>query len=139
LATLPASRFFKFCVVGGTGVVVDMTLLYLLSDPSTLALGLTRSKAVAAETAIVTNFLLNDAWTFGDRTRRARGIRAKFRRFVGFNAICAAGLVLNVVILNLLFNLAGLDRYLSNAIAIVSVTGWNYWLNRKLNFAPMSR
>jgi dolichol-phosphate mannosyltransferase len=138
VATLPASRFFKFCVVGATGVVVDMTILYLLSDPSTLALGLTRSKLVAAETAIVSNFLLNDAWTFGDVSSRARGLRAKFRRFLGFNAICAAGLVLNVVILNVLFNLAGLDRYVSNAVAIVSVTAWNYFLNRKLNFAPMA-
>ena len=138
LATLPASRFFKFCVVGATGVVVDMAILYLLSDPSTLGLGLTRSKLVAAETAIVSNFLLNDAWTFGDLTRRAQGMRPKLRRFLGFNAICAAGLLLNVLILNLLFNVVGLDRYLSNAIAIVAVTGWNYWLNRKLNFAPIA-
>jgi dolichol-phosphate mannosyltransferase len=91
LATLPASRFFKFCVVGGTGVIVDMAILYLLSDPNTLALGLTRSKIVAAETAIVSNFLLNDAWTFGDRTLHAPGVKAKLRRFLGFNAICAAG------------------------------------------------
>jgi dolichol-phosphate mannosyltransferase len=138
LATLPASRFFKFCVVGATGVVVDMAILYLLSDPSTLGLGLTRSKLIAAEIAIVSNFLLNDAWTFGDLTRRAQGARPKLRRFLGFNAICAAGLLLNVLVLNLLFNVVGLDRYLSNAIAIVAVTGWNYWLNRKLNFAPIA-
>jgi dolichol-phosphate mannosyltransferase len=138
LATLPASRFFKFCVVGGTGVIVDMAILYLLSDPNTLALGLTRSKIVAAETAIVSNFLLNDAWTFGDRTLHAPGVKAKLRRFLGFNAICAAGLLLNVVILNLLFNLLGMNRYLANGISILAVTGWNYWLNRKLNFAPIS-
>ncbi len=138
LATLPSSRFFKFCVVGATGVVVDMSILYALSDPHTLALGLTRSKIVAAETAIISNFLLNDAWTFGQETSHAPGLRAKLRRFLGFNVICAAGLLLNVIILNLLFNLAGMDRYVSNAISILVVTGWNYWLNRKLNFAPIT-
>jgi dolichol-phosphate mannosyltransferase len=137
LATLPASRLFKFCVVGGTGVVVDMVILYLLSDPHMLGFGLTRSKIVAAETAIASNFLLNDAWTFGDLTSRAPGLAAKVRRFLGFNAICLVGLCLNVVILNLLFNFAKLDRYTSNAIAILVVTGWNYSLNRKLNFAPI--
>jgi len=137
LATLPSSRFFKFCIVGGSGVLVDMTLLYLLSDPATLGFGLTRSKIVAAETAIVSNFLLNDAWTFGDLTEKTRGVRAKLRRFVGFNAICAAGLALNVIILNLLFNLVGMNRYVANGISILAVTGWNYWLNRKLNFAPI--
>jgi dolichol-phosphate mannosyltransferase len=138
LATLPASRFFKFCVVGASGVIVDMTILYLLSDPNALGLGLTRSKVVAAETAIVSNFLLNDAWTFGDRTRHAPGFRPKLRRLLGFNAICAAGLLLNVLILNALFNFAGMNRYLANGISILAVTGWNYWLNRKLNFTPMS-
>jgi dolichol-phosphate mannosyltransferase len=39
--------------------------------------------------------------------------------------------------LNLFFNFGHLNRYLSNAMAIVVVTGWNYWLNRKLNWAPV--
>jgi dolichol-phosphate mannosyltransferase len=136
-ATLPESRLFRFCVVGGTGVIVDMGLLFLLSDPRTLGLGLTRSKVIAAETAIGTNFLLNDAWTFGDLAKRAPGAKHKFRRFLGYNAICSAGVLMNVVLLNLLFNLAHLNRYLANAIAIVAVTFWNYLLNRKLNWAPV--
>jgi dolichol-phosphate mannosyltransferase len=134
--TLPQSRLFRFCVVGSSGVVVDMGLLYLLSDPRMLGLGLTRSKILAAESAIVTNFLLNDAWTFGDLAKRAPGAKSKFRRFLGYNVICTAGVALNVVLLNLLFNLAHMNRYLANALAIVAVTFWNYGLNRKLNWAP---
>jgi dolichol-phosphate mannosyltransferase len=137
-ATLPQSRFFKFCVVGASGVLVDMGMLYLLSDPRALGLGLTRSKFVAAELAIMSNFMLNDLWTFGDVGRRQPGFRARLRRFVGFNAICFAGLVLNVILLNVLFNFAHLNRYLSNGIAILAVTGWNYWLNRRLNWAPIA-
>jgi dolichol-phosphate mannosyltransferase len=135
--TLPESRLFRFCVVGGSGVVVDMGLLFLLSDPKVLGLGLTRSKLLAAETAIGTNFLLNDAWTFGDLARQAPGAKSKFRRFLGYNLICTAGVLLNVVFLNLLFNLAHMNRYLANGIAIVAVTFWNYGLNRKLNWAPV--
>ena len=135
LATLPQSRFFKFCVVGASGVLVDMGLLYLLSDPTMLGMGLTRSKLIAAETAIITNFLLNDVWTFrGDATS---GGLPRLRRFLGFNAICLLGVGINVLLLNLLFNFAHLNRYVANAIAIVAVTGWNYWLNRKLNWAPV--
>jgi dolichol-phosphate mannosyltransferase len=137
-ATLPKSRLFRFCVVGGSGVIVDMGLLYLLSDPHMLGWGLTRSKFLAAETAIGTNFLLNDAWTFGDVARHAPGGKRKFRRFLGFNAICSAGLGLNVILLNVLFNWANLNRYLANAVAIAVVTFWNYFLNRKLNWAPVS-
>jgi dolichol-phosphate mannosyltransferase len=137
IATLSSSTFFKFCVVGGTGVFVDMALLYALSDPSMLGLGLTRSKVIAAEIAILSNFTLNELWTFGDASRRNPSISARVRRFLAFNVICSAGLLLNVLILNVLFNVWGMNRYVANAIAIVSVTGWNYLLNRKLNWTPM--
>lgn len=135
IATLPQSRFFKFCVVGASGVLVDMGLLYLLSDANMLGLGLTRSKLIAAETAIITNFLLNDFWTFrGDA--KSDGLSRR-RRFLGFNAICLLGVAINVVLLNVLFNFAHINRYVANALAIAAVTGWNYWLNRKLNWVPV--
>jgi dolichol-phosphate mannosyltransferase len=136
-ATLPNSRLLRFCIVGGSGVVVDMGLLFLLSDPKMFGFGLTRSKIAAAETAICTNFLLNDAWTFGDLARSVPGLRSKLRRFIGYNVICSAGVALNVVLLNLLFNFAHMNRYLANAVSIVAVTFWNYGLNRKLNWAPV--
>ena len=53
---LPVKRFTKFGLVGLSGVFVDMTIFYLLSDPSTLHLGITRSKIIAGELAILNNF-----------------------------------------------------------------------------------
>jgi dolichol-phosphate mannosyltransferase len=134
-ATLPQSKLFRFCLVGASGVIVDMSMLFLLSDPTMLGFGLTRSKLAAAEVAIVNNFLWNDAWTFREAASSEPGIHAKFRRFLGYNAICIAGVALNVVILNLLFNFAGINRYVANAIAIVAVTAWNYGLNKRLNWS----
>ncbi len=137
-ATFKSSRLLRFCIVGGSGVLVDMALLYLLSDPHTLHLGLTRSKIIAAECAILSNFLLNDAWTFGDVSGVQPGLAGKLRRFVGFNAICSIGLALNILVLNVLFNVAHLNRYIANALAIVLVTFWNYGVNRKLNWSPLA-
>ena len=136
--TLKRSRFLKFCLVGVSGLAVDMGLLFLLSDPRMLGLGLTRSKILAAETAILSNFLLNDVWTFRDAAAMQPGARPRLRRFLSFNAICSVGLVFNVLLLNVLFNAGHLNRYVANAIAIVAVTAWNYWLNRKLNWTPMA-
>src|SRR5262245_20154845 len=87
------ARFLRFALVGGSGVLVDMAFLFLLSDPRTLGLGLTRSKVIAAELAMVNNFLWNDAWTFRDLVAE-RGKRARLRRFLRFNLVCGAGLVL---------------------------------------------
>jgi len=137
LATLSESRLFHFLAVGASGVLVDMGLLYLLSDPHRLGYPLTRSKLVAAEVAIIWNFLLNDAWTFRAAANHQPGIKAKLRRFIGFNAICGIGLGINVGLLNLFFNAGHMNRYLANLLAIAAVTGWNYFLNRTLNWAPI--
>jgi dolichol-phosphate mannosyltransferase len=134
LATLPLTRFTRFAVVGLSGVVVDMGVLFLMSDPSMLGLGLTRSKAAAAELAVVNNFMWNDAWTFQDLSGSSRGLRHKLRRFLKFNLICGLGIVLNIVLLNIMFNWLHMGRYLANAVAIAVVTGWNFWLNLKLNW-----
>jgi dolichol-phosphate mannosyltransferase len=131
---LPVNRFVRFGVVGLSGVVVDMGLLFLLSDPSMLGWGLTRSKLIAAELAIINNFIWNDTWTFRDIASHQRGFRHRLQRFAKFQLICLGGLVLNTVLLNLQFNLLGMNRYLANAVAIGIVTGWNFWLNFKLSW-----
>jgi dolichol-phosphate mannosyltransferase len=139
LDTLPLSRLARFATVGLSGVVVDMTVLYLLSDPARLAWGLTRSKVVAAELAILNNFVWNDYWTFRDLAEGQPGPRARLRRFLKFNLVCLSGLALSVILLNLQFNLLGMNRYLANAVAIALVTAWNFWLNVKLGWRAAER
>lgn len=127
-------RFIRFGLVGLSGVFVDMTILYLLSDPSTLGWGLTRSKVIAAELAIINNFFWNDRWTFGDISKSQQTQRKRLKRFLKFNIICFLGLVFNVLLLNLLFNTLGVNRYLANLIAIATTTLWNFWINLKLSW-----
>nr|WP_308254193.1 glycosyltransferase [Geminocystis sp. GBBB08] len=130
----PISRFLRFAIVGFSGVFIDMIFLFLLSDPSTLALPLTRSKIIASELAIINNFLWNDAWTFRDISKKQPSKRQKIKRFIKFNIVCLAGLIINVLLLNFFFNMLSLNRYLANFIAIAFVTLWNFWLNLKLSW-----
>lgn len=131
---LLASRFVRFGMVGASGVVVDMGVLFLLSDPMMLGWNLVLSKWIAAELAIINNFLWNDTWTFRDMARHQRGGWRKLKRLGKFNVICGIGLLLNVIILYVLFTGAGMNRYAANAIAIGCVAAWNFWLNLKLNW-----
>ena len=130
----PVQRFLRFGLVGLSGVFVDMFILYLLSDPTTLALPLTRSKIIAGEIAIFNNFLWNDAWTFADVSMQQKGWKPRLKRFLKFNVVCLAGLLLNVVILNLVFNFLIPNRYIANFIAIAIATIWNFWVNLKLSW-----
>lgn len=130
----PIGRFIRFGVVGLSGVCVDMLILYLLSDPTTLAWPLTRSKIIAGEIAIFNNFLWNDAWTFADVSMNQKGWKPRIKRFLKFNVVCLAGLVLNVLVLNLVFNFLIPNRYIANFIAIGVATIWNFWVNLKLSW-----
>ena len=130
----PIGRFLRFGLVGLSGVFVDMAVLYLLSDPTTLALPLTRSKIIAGEIAIFNNFLLNDAWTFADVSMEQQGWSQRLKRFLKFNIICLGGLMLNVLVLNLVFNFLIPNRYIANLIAIAIATIWNFWVNLKLSW-----
>ncbi|MBE9206263.1 glycosyltransferase [Nostoc sp. LEGE 06077] len=130
----PLSRFVRFGLVGLSGVFVDMVILYLLSDPTTLAWPLTRSKIIASEFAIFNNFLWNDAWTFADVSMQQQELHQRLKRFLKFNIICLAGLVLNVFFLNLIFNFLIPNRYIANLIAIAIATIWNFWVNLKLSW-----
>jgi dolichol-phosphate mannosyltransferase len=130
----PIGRFLRFGAVGLSGVFVDMAVLYLLHDPSTLGWGLTRSKVIAAEAAIINNFIWNDAWTFSDMSSQQQGWRKRLKRLLKFNIVCLVGLVLNVLLLNFLYNTLGVHYQIANLIAIAIVTFWNFWINLKLSW-----
>src|SRR5438128_5391700 len=134
LATLPA-RFPRFAAVGLSGVGVDMALLFLFADPRALGWGLTQGKILAAEAAILNNFIWNDSWTFRDVARQLGGGAARLKRFARFNLICAMGLALSVLLLALQVDVLGVNRYVANAVAIALVTAWNFWMNKAFSWA----
>lgn len=134
-----SQRFLRFLVVGGSGVLVDMALLYLLSDRQTLHLPVTRSAIVAAEVAIINNFFWNDRWTFGDLRGQQRGRRQILRRLLKFNLVCLMGVIIKILVLNLIYNGLWNNQYLANFIGIVCATLWNYWINLKLSWRVTDR
>lgn len=118
-------RFFKFCLVGLSGVGVNTGILWALTER--LGLFYLASSSVAIETSIISNYLLNNAFTFRDR--RSKSKRVFFRRFFKFNLISAAGIAINLGILYLFTSVFGLYYLLSNLIGIAVATIWNYLVN----------
>ena len=128
----PIDRFLRFGVVGFSGLFVDYTIFFLLFNQ--VGLGLTTSNILSAETAIINNFIWNDAWTFADFSQQQLGWPARLKRFLKFNLICLAGLALNTLLVNIFFNIFGLNAYIAKFIAIAIVTIWNFWVNLKLSW-----
>jgi dolichol-phosphate mannosyltransferase len=127
----PIGRFIRFGTVGLTGVFVDTLVFALMLH---WGLGLTRSKIIAAEAGIINNFLWNDMWTFRDITSRQPGKRQFLKRLLKFNTVCLVGLILNVLLLNVFYNLFHVPPLIANLMAIAVVTFWNFWVNLKLSW-----
>ncbi len=120
------TRFLKFCLVGASGVLVNEGLLWILKGFAGLPLLL--SSAISIEASIISNFILNDRFTFRDR--RLSGTRSFVQHLYRFNMVSLAGLVINMGLLWLLTNVFGIYYLLSNIISIAVVTLWNYLVNR---------
>ena len=119
-------QFIKFCVVGGTGVVVDFGITLLFKEKLKLNKYIANSLGFMA--AASTNYLLNRWWTFRSHDPE---VAQQYVQFVGISAI---GLILNNIIIYLLNDKARLNFYLSKLIAIGLVTLWNFFMNYYFTF-----
>ena len=119
-------QFIKFCVVGGTGVVVDFGITFLFKEKLKLNKYIANSLGFMA--AASTNYLLNRWWTFRSHDPE---VAQQYVQFVGISAI---GLILNNIIIYLLNDKERLNFYLSKLIAIGLVTLWNFFMNYYFTF-----
>ena len=115
--------FIKYSLVGISGVFVNLGLYTLLTryyEVSELVAPL-----ISIETALISNFILNNFWTFGKRTTHSR-IRIKFLKFhlaSGFSAL------INYSVFLALFLVFQLHDILANLIGIALAAIVNYLIN----------
>lgn len=117
-------RFIKFCVVGGSGVIVNLGVYALLTR--LLHLNEYGAQAISFEASVISNFLFNNFFTFADR----QGNRtASIGKFFKFNLISLGGYLIQLGSLWLFYQVIGWNDILANAIGIIIATLWNYFLN----------
>lgn len=129
LRLLPADsgvrRFIKFCLVGTSGVLVNEGLLWLFTN--VVGLFYLISAAIAIETSIINNFILNDVWTFRDR--RTPGMTARLVRLLKFNLVSAVGIGINMGVLWTCTEVLGIHYLISNLCGIAAAMLWNFIIN----------
>jgi len=118
-----AGQFLKFCMVGVSGVLVNMGLLWALTR--FIGTDYRISAIFAIEVSILSNFMLNESWTFRKRPKK----NSLTNRLASFNLACAIGAVLNYIILVGLTEIFHLHYLLSNLVGIACATLWNYFMS----------
>ncbi len=122
-------QLFQFGVVGGTGYLVNLVVFALLTGAADVQHTLAAIGAFAV--AVTNNFALNRLWTFSPQG--ARDDHAGFQA-ARFFAVSLAGLAVNLLVLSLLVDAAGLAELPSQAIAVAVATPVNFIGNKLWTF-----
>jgi dolichol-phosphate mannosyltransferase len=116
----------KFMAVGLSGVVVNEGVYWLLTRFGGMAVYDYLAVVIGIEVSIITNFVLNDTFTFAKR----RAGKSFMGRLLKFNLICLAGAAIQWGLFMLFTRVFGVYDLLSNFIGIVVAFLWNYSVNR---------
>lgn len=125
-------RLLKFCLVGFSGVFVNLGVLWILTE--IYRIHYIYSAAAAAGCAMTNNFIWNEFWTFADKTHGRRTLLHRLSRFFKFNVICSGGALLNIAVMWLLTDIRGIYYLLSALAGIGAAVVWNYSLNANVTW-----
>ena len=124
-------RTVKFAVVGLSGVLVNMGLLYILTEYVRLFYMV--SSVIAIEVSILTNFFMNDLWTWKDRVKQSW-----IKRIIKYHSVSFGALIANWIALVILTEWFGVYYMISNLIGICLGMVINFVLNDIWTFREKS-
>jgi dolichol-phosphate mannosyltransferase len=131
---LISARFVKYAMVGLSGVAVQYGAFYLVWRHLIANEGAT---AAAIGTAAFSNYLINNWWTFADRSHRS--VAQLLRGLVLFILISGTGALINQAVTWYLHDRHALDLAFTMAVGIAVTTVWNYFLNLDLTWQGHAR
>lgn len=122
---LISREYLQFVLVGVSGIFINQLFFYLARR--FFALPDERALLVGIEAAIISNFFMNNFFTFRDQM--LQGIVKITRGFTYFQAICLVGAYINYAVALHLSHFLSVNIYLANTIGIIIASFWNYFLN----------
>jgi putative flippase GtrA len=117
--------FLTYCLIGGSGVLLDMTVYSLLIGLA--GIGYQWANALGYLSGTMLSFVLNSRYNFRVQDRL-------LSRFFLFLLVALLGFATSAVALNVLIERFGFDRYLSKMATLVAVVLIQYNLNRLVSF-----
>jgi putative flippase GtrA len=122
---LHLARPIRFGLVGLSGVAVNTAILWLLVGGAGLPVLL--ASLLATEAAVISNFLINDRWTFRAQTQHC----AFLSRLLRFNAVALGGMAITSAVLSALLAYGHFHLLLANLFAVAAAMAWNYAVNSR--------
>ena len=139
LLTRERRRFLKFCVVGASGVPVNLLFMWIafnwIFPTLEQSLRVPCASGFGFAVSVLTNFLLNDLWTWRDRPKNKGGFVWRLLRFY---LVSSAGGAIQIACTTGL-NRVGLHYMLAQLCGIALATAINYVVNNLWTFGDKTR
>ncbi|MET1159983.1 MAG: GtrA family protein [Thermoprotei archaeon] len=126
-------RIMRFALVGFTGFLVNLAVLYAVRSLLLTYLDIEISTALATmisfETSLTWNFILHELWTFRD-LRLSRTLQNRVKRWIKYHLGSIGSLLSQVSIVTLLSGFMNYPLYLSLLLGVLVGLIANYLLSR---------
>ena len=122
---LREKNLLKFLIIGGFGMIVNILFLWFFK--SIIGLNLEYAGVLAIEVSVISNFILNNAWTFNKVLHEY----SLSKRILKYHLSVLSGISTNYGALLTLANVFGVYYLLSNIIGIGLGTITNYLLSSR--------
>ena len=126
--SLFAKHAFKYYLVGASGVLVNLGILFILTE--FVGLWYLLSSTIAIYVSITTNFLLNKTWTFRDTAIKQRDF-LMYGKFIGVSLV---GMGIQLGFNYMFVEKLSVYYLLAALISIMIASSVNFVLNRRLTF-----
>jgi len=123
-----SQRLVKVVIVGGIGAIIQFSIFNLLR----LSLRPEFANTIAVEIAIISNFIINNMWTFKDRKiKAAQGIGKLIAKFGQFNLVSLGSILIQFIVMKVGVSVFGRSFIIENLLVAVGILIgliWNYFM-----------
>ncbi len=126
-----SQKFLKVCLVGFVGTVIQLTIFNVLRS----MLQPEFANLIAVEVAVVSNFTINNLWTFKDSKIKANQLGKLLAKFLQFNLVSLGSILIQFLVVKIGVSILGRSLILENFLVIIGILIgliWNYTMYTKI-------
>ncbi|MFC1711813.1 glycosyltransferase [Patescibacteria group bacterium] len=126
-----SQKFIKVCFVGGIGAVIQFSLFNILRN----SLAPEIANTIAVEIAVISNFIINNVWTFKEEKIKFSKVGKLLAKFVQFNLVSLGSILIQFVVMKIGVSVVGRSLLWENLLVMIGILiglVWNYTMYTKL-------